>query len=66
MDHRPVDREECVRRGVAVSAVLPPPGPRGIVHFVLGAGRVRFTRPADAAGVTIISRLLALAARVVR
>jgi hypothetical protein len=45
------------------------PGPRGIVHFVLVGGRVRFeldTRLADAAGVTISSRLLALAVRVVR
>jgi hypothetical protein len=45
------------------------PGPRGIVHFVLSAGRVRFevdTRLADTAGVTISSKLLALAIRVVR
>jgi hypothetical protein len=45
------------------------PGARGIVHFVLSGGRVRFevdTRLADMAGVTISSKLLALAVRVVR
>jgi hypothetical protein len=45
------------------------PGPRGIVHFVVTRGRVGFqvdTRSADAAGVTISSKLLALAVQVVR
>lgn len=43
--------------------------PRGMVHFVLQGGRVRFEidmRQADAAGVTISSKLLALAVSVVR
>lgn len=44
-------------------------GPHGMVHFVLRDGRVRFEidlRQADAAGVTISSKLLALAVSVVR
>ena len=43
--------------------------PRGILHFVLKDGRVRFLvdlRQADAAGVTISSKLLALAVTVSR
>lgn len=45
------------------------PGPRGMVHFVLRGGRVRFEvdrRQADAAGVTLSSKLLALALSVAR
>ena len=45
------------------------PGPRGIVHFVLAKGRVGFEvdmRLAETAGVTVSSKLLALAVRVVR
>ena len=45
------------------------PGPHGIVHFVPDGGRVRFQvdiRQAEAAGLTISSKLLALAVRVVR
>lgn len=45
------------------------PGPRGMVHFVLLRGRVRFAvdlRQADAAGVVLSSKLLALAVSVAR
>lgn len=45
------------------------PGPRGIVHFVLVGGRVRFEIDQDlakASGVTLSSKLLALAVRVMR
>lgn len=44
-------------------------GPRGIIHFVLSGGRVRFVidmRQAEAAGVSLSSKLLALALSVVR
>jgi hypothetical protein len=44
-------------------------GPRGMIHFVLRDGRVRFEidlRQADAAGLTISSKLLALAVTVAR
>jgi hypothetical protein len=44
-------------------------GPHGMIHFVLRSGRVRFEvdlRQAEAAGVTISSKLLALAVSVVR
>jgi hypothetical protein len=43
--------------------------PRGMIHFVLSGGRVRFEvdlHQAEAAGVTISSKLLALAVSVVR
>jgi hypothetical protein len=45
------------------------PGPHGMIHFVLRGGRVRFEidlRQAEAAGVAISSKLLALAVSVVR
>jgi hypothetical protein len=45
------------------------PGPRGMIHLVLNGGRVRFEvdlHQAEAAGVTISSKLLALAVSVVR
>jgi hypothetical protein len=44
-------------------------GPHGMIHFVLRGGRVRFEvdlRQAEAAGVTISSKLLALAVSVTR
>ena len=44
-------------------------GPRGMIHFVMRGGRVRFevdVRQAEAAGVAISSKLLALAVSVVR
>jgi hypothetical protein len=62
---------EAVRAApvLTVTDEIAGPAPRGIVHFVLNGGRVRFeldTRLAGMAGVTISSKLLALAVRVVR
>ena len=45
------------------------PGPHGMVHFVLRQGRIRFEvdlRQAETAGVTLSSKLLALAVSVAR